>query len=304
MRSAPSGSGSASGSAVETRPQAGLSHLLEHMLFRGAPGYTSLEIDQLFDEMGAEVNAGTGQETTSVYSRVLDVHLERAFDVDGRHGPAAARERRARVRAPDRPRGDRDVRGRSRTRRSSTCSARRSSATTRSAARSSAGPRRSSAAPGDAARLPRRALRAGNIVVAAAGSVDHDRLVELVGRREPPAGQWAPAGSPRAAPTSRRRVALHGRRPSSTTSASARRGSRATTSVASRCVCCDTILGGSGSSRPFRRSVRSAALPTRLLVHLAVRGDRSGRRTSRRGARMLASGGRDRRRARRAFRAS
>src|SRR3954447_19491340 len=31
--------------------------------------------------MGAEINAGTGKETTSVYSRVLDVHLERAFDV-------------------------------------------------------------------------------------------------------------------------------------------------------------------------------------------------------------------------------
>ena len=31
--------------------------------------------------MGAELNAGTGKETTSVYSRVLDVHLERALDV-------------------------------------------------------------------------------------------------------------------------------------------------------------------------------------------------------------------------------
>ena len=31
--------------------------------------------------MGAEVNAGTGKETTSVYSRFLDMHLERAFDV-------------------------------------------------------------------------------------------------------------------------------------------------------------------------------------------------------------------------------
>ena len=31
--------------------------------------------------MGAELNAGTGKETTSVYARVLDEHLERAFDV-------------------------------------------------------------------------------------------------------------------------------------------------------------------------------------------------------------------------------
>jgi predicted Zn-dependent peptidase len=51
------------------------------MLFRGTARYESLEIDQLFDGMGAELNAGTGKETTSVYTRVLDVHLERAFDV-------------------------------------------------------------------------------------------------------------------------------------------------------------------------------------------------------------------------------
>jgi predicted Zn-dependent peptidase len=51
------------------------------MLFRGTARYRSLEIDQLFDAMGAELNAGTGKETTSVYSRVLDRHLERALDV-------------------------------------------------------------------------------------------------------------------------------------------------------------------------------------------------------------------------------
>ena len=38
-------------------------------------------MDEAFDAMGAEVNAGTGKETTSVYSRFLDGHLERAFDV-------------------------------------------------------------------------------------------------------------------------------------------------------------------------------------------------------------------------------
>ena len=68
------------GSAAEDEPEAGLSHLIEHMLFRGTARYRSLEIDQLFDGMGAELNAGTGKETTSVYSRVLDRHLERAFD--------------------------------------------------------------------------------------------------------------------------------------------------------------------------------------------------------------------------------
>jgi predicted Zn-dependent peptidase len=69
------------GSASEAEPEAGLSHLIEHMLFRGTARFESVEIDQIFDGMGAELNAGTGKETTSVYSRVLDVHLERALDV-------------------------------------------------------------------------------------------------------------------------------------------------------------------------------------------------------------------------------
>ena len=69
------------GSALESDDQAGISHLLEHMLFRGSARYGSEEIDQIFDAMGAELNAGTDKEATSVYTRVLDVHLERAFDV-------------------------------------------------------------------------------------------------------------------------------------------------------------------------------------------------------------------------------
>jgi predicted Zn-dependent peptidase len=69
------------GSRAETDEQAGLSHLLEHLLFKGTARFASNEIDEIFDAMGAELNAGTGKETTSVYSRVIDDHLERAFDV-------------------------------------------------------------------------------------------------------------------------------------------------------------------------------------------------------------------------------
>jgi len=69
------------GSTVERDEQAGISHLLEHMLFRGTASYGSEQIDQIFDEMGAEINAGTDKEATTVYTRVLDGHLERAFDV-------------------------------------------------------------------------------------------------------------------------------------------------------------------------------------------------------------------------------
>ena len=69
------------GSRNETPEQAGISHFLEHLLFKGTDRFSSTEIDEIFDGMGAEINAGTGKETTSVYSRMLDQHLERAFDV-------------------------------------------------------------------------------------------------------------------------------------------------------------------------------------------------------------------------------
>jgi predicted Zn-dependent peptidase len=80
VRSVAAGIFIGTGSALEAEPQAGLSHLLEHMLFRGTRSFASIEIDQLFDAMGAEINAGTGKESTSVYTRVLDVHLDRAME--------------------------------------------------------------------------------------------------------------------------------------------------------------------------------------------------------------------------------
>ncbi len=71
----------ATGSVAEHEDQAGISHLLEHMLFRGTERYGSQEIDEIFDAMGAEINAGTDKEATSLYTRVLDRHLEHAFEV-------------------------------------------------------------------------------------------------------------------------------------------------------------------------------------------------------------------------------
>ena len=71
----------ATGSVAESDEQAGISHLLEHMLFRGTERYGSQEFDQIFDAMGAEVNAGTDKESTTLYTRVLDRHLDHAFDV-------------------------------------------------------------------------------------------------------------------------------------------------------------------------------------------------------------------------------
>ncbi|MDQ3587005.1 MAG: insulinase family protein [Actinomycetota bacterium] len=69
------------GSRDESPEQAGISHFLEHLLFKGTERFSSEAIDQIFDAMGAEVNAGTGKETTSVYARSLDRHSERALEV-------------------------------------------------------------------------------------------------------------------------------------------------------------------------------------------------------------------------------
>src|SRR3954469_13902317 len=71
----------ATGSRGEAPAEAGLSHFLEHLLFRGTERYASAQIDQLFDGMGAELNAGTDKESTTVYARMLDQHLPAAFDV-------------------------------------------------------------------------------------------------------------------------------------------------------------------------------------------------------------------------------
>src|SRR5687767_987559 len=81
VRSAALGFFVATGSRGETPDEAGLSHFLEHLLFRGTDRFASAEIDQLFDAMGAELNAGTDKEGTTVYARMLDQHMPRAFDV-------------------------------------------------------------------------------------------------------------------------------------------------------------------------------------------------------------------------------
>jgi predicted Zn-dependent peptidase len=81
VRSAALGFFIGAGSRGELADEAGLSHFLEHMFFRGTDRFASAEIDQLFDGMGAELNAGTDKEGTTVYARMLDQHLPRAFDV-------------------------------------------------------------------------------------------------------------------------------------------------------------------------------------------------------------------------------
>ncbi len=81
VRSAALGFFVANGSRGETVAEAGLSHFLEHLLFKGTERFGSVEIDRLFDGWGAELNAGTDKESTTVYARMLDVRVADAFDV-------------------------------------------------------------------------------------------------------------------------------------------------------------------------------------------------------------------------------
>ena len=69
------------GSRNETPVQAGVSHFLEHLLFKGTARYSAIEISERFDGLGASVNAATGKETTHLHARFLDEHTEEVFDL-------------------------------------------------------------------------------------------------------------------------------------------------------------------------------------------------------------------------------
>jgi len=63
------------GSRDETKQVNGVSHFLEHMLFKGTERISALEVNEAFDRTGAEFNAGTGEENTIFYARVLPEYL-------------------------------------------------------------------------------------------------------------------------------------------------------------------------------------------------------------------------------------
>ena len=69
------------GSRDEPDARAGVSHFIEHLLFKGSSRYSAQEIAEIFDELGGELNAATSRETTVVYARVPDERLETAVDV-------------------------------------------------------------------------------------------------------------------------------------------------------------------------------------------------------------------------------
>lgn len=69
------------GSRHETDAQAGVTHYIEHMLFKGTSRRSAFEIAQSMESVGGYLNAFTSTEYTCYYSRCLDTQLERALDV-------------------------------------------------------------------------------------------------------------------------------------------------------------------------------------------------------------------------------
>jgi predicted Zn-dependent peptidase len=69
------------GSRDEGSGQEGLSHFLEHLLFKGTERFSAIEISEKLDGMGASANAATSKESTHVHARFLDEHTEKAFDL-------------------------------------------------------------------------------------------------------------------------------------------------------------------------------------------------------------------------------
>lgn len=69
------------GSRDETPEVAGVSHFLEHMAFKGDASHSAEDVNRIFDEVGANYNASTSEETTLYYAAILPEYLDRTFEL-------------------------------------------------------------------------------------------------------------------------------------------------------------------------------------------------------------------------------
>lgn len=81
MRSVSMGILVGAGSGNETPKEAGISHFIEHMTFKGTKKRSAFEIAHALDAVGGKMNAFTSKEMTVYYAVVLDKHLDIALDV-------------------------------------------------------------------------------------------------------------------------------------------------------------------------------------------------------------------------------
>lgn len=81
MRSVSLGISVRAGSGDETSPEAGISHFIEHMMFKGTPTRSAFQIAKELDSVGGKINAATGKESTLYYCVLLDEHIDKGISV-------------------------------------------------------------------------------------------------------------------------------------------------------------------------------------------------------------------------------
>ena len=69
------------GARDEKDDEGGLSHFIEHMIFKGTKRRTALQIAKEFDAIGGQCNAFTSKENTCYYAKVMDTHLDTMVDL-------------------------------------------------------------------------------------------------------------------------------------------------------------------------------------------------------------------------------
>ena len=83
LRSCSMGVWAGSGSRFETDDTSGISHFIEHMLFKGTDSLSARDIAVITDETGGSLNAYTAKEYTCFYARSLTKHVEKIFSLIG-----------------------------------------------------------------------------------------------------------------------------------------------------------------------------------------------------------------------------
>lgn len=81
VRSAAMGVWLDTGSRDETPEENGMAHFIEHMLFKGTKTRSAYEIAKAFDAIGGHTNAFTSMENTCYHAKAIDTHLEKMSDI-------------------------------------------------------------------------------------------------------------------------------------------------------------------------------------------------------------------------------
>lgn len=69
------------GSGMETPEENGISHVIEHMVFKGTERRSAQEISEFIEDIGGQINAYTGKDTTCFYTKTAAEHLEACCDL-------------------------------------------------------------------------------------------------------------------------------------------------------------------------------------------------------------------------------